>query len=127
MYKIPKDACNTMDLLQYNGEWIQCLEEVSTICIGASLYNLFVLTLSKYYPTSVFSTGDQATFVASGGWPRWCIFGGNSPHLLQKYLDRQQKKPCTPLILSYCSNNFIHICVMTCSFVFVKTVVYSNQ
>jgi hypothetical protein len=33
---------------------------------------------------SVFSAGNQATFVASGDWPHWCIFGGNSSHLLQK-------------------------------------------
>jgi hypothetical protein len=26
---------------------------------------------------SVFFSGDQASAVASGGWPRWGIFGGN--------------------------------------------------
>jgi hypothetical protein len=33
---------------------------------------------------SVFFSGDQASAVASGGWPRWGIFGGNCSHLLQK-------------------------------------------
>ena len=38
--------------------------------------------------TSVFSFGNQATFVASVGWPRWCISGGNSSHLLQKLKEK---------------------------------------
>jgi hypothetical protein len=31
-----------------------------------------------------FFLADQASAVASGGWPRWGIFGGNCSHLLQK-------------------------------------------
>jgi hypothetical protein len=49
-------------------------------------------SMSKSWPvvwevklwSSVFSSGSQATLVASGSWPRWFIFGGNSAHLPQK-------------------------------------------
>jgi hypothetical protein len=38
----------------------------------------------EFYTHQFFSSDDQATFVASEGWPHWCIFGGNCSHLLQK-------------------------------------------
>jgi hypothetical protein len=37
-----------------------------------------------YVTTGVFSSSHQATFVASGGWPHWCIFEGNCSYLQQK-------------------------------------------
>jgi hypothetical protein len=50
IYGTFKDACNTMDLLQDNREWIQCLEEAAAIQIGSYLCNLFVLILLKCHP-----------------------------------------------------------------------------
>jgi hypothetical protein len=51
IYGTFKDACNAMDFLQDDGEWLQCLEEAATMQTSASLSNLFVLILSECHPT----------------------------------------------------------------------------
>jgi hypothetical protein len=50
MYGTFKDECNAMDLLQDDGEWIQCLEKEYAIRSSATLCNLFVLLFSKCHP-----------------------------------------------------------------------------
>ena len=72
--KIPRVRCNFL----INAEMILS-------CVRRECTNM----VKKKSPvTSVFSSGNQATFVASGGWLHWCIFGGNRSYLLQKQLDR---------------------------------------
>ena len=44
-----KDACIQLGLLEDNGKWSQCLEEVGVMWIG-SHHNLFALILNECYP-----------------------------------------------------------------------------